>query len=72
MEVGTIGGTVESASTVVLAEKTIPIIPTPPATPSPLAPPAGTGGGVAVVASSGFPRLHHIMVFAMILWRHDI
>ena len=28
MEVGTIGGTVESASTVVLAEKTIPIIPT--------------------------------------------
>ena len=34
MEVGTIGGTVESASTVVLAEKTIPIIPTPPATPS--------------------------------------
>ena len=22
--------------------------------------------------ASGFPRLHHIMVFAMILWRHDI
>ena len=41
IKVGTIGGTVESASTVVLAEKTIPILPPTPATPSPLAPPAG-------------------------------